>query len=596
MSSQTFVPGNFVKIPLRSEHRTLHCQPESGSFRRYNLLVSPGQWYEKSTILFFLLPGTVASEPQFREETILDFTHQGSPTRAKFLPESMGGGVALFDYDGDGLLDIFLTNGAELDSGTKTWPKKRSPEFADRLFRNLGNRRFADVTEQAGITGTRYSTGVAAADYDNDGHIDLFVAGLGGNTLYRNNGNGTFTNVTAKARVAGSGWTSSAGWADLNADGFLDLIAVRYLDWTFDKNLWCGPKTLRAYCHPREFGPTTHLAFRNRGDGTFADSSDEWGFRSRPGKGLGIAFADFDGDGRIDIAIANDSYPQQIFFDRDGRFLDEAVFRGAAYDDDGLTFSGMGIDAGDYDGDGKFDLVINSLAMERYALFRNLGNSFEYASSRAGVGAATRTHSGWGMRFLDFDNDGDLDLFAAQGHVMDTIEVTNPQLRYREPPLLLRNDGGRFHLVEADRLSALGKAYAGRASAFGDLDNDGGIDVVISCLNAPPVVLFNRGPRGNYVMLRLRGRVSNRDGIGAVVRIEADGRRQVATVTQAGSYQSSNDIRVHFGLGKSDRVSRIEIAWPSGISQVLEDVPANQILEVSEPSDGLRRLRIPREP
>jgi hypothetical protein len=284
-------------------------------------------------ILFLLLPATAACESPFREETSLDFTHQGSPTKSKFLPESMGGGVALFDYDGDGLLDIFLTNGAELDSGTQTWPKKRSAKFANRLFRNLGNRRFADVTEQAGIAGTRYSTGVAAADYDNDGHTDLFVAGLGGNTLYRNNGNGTFTDVTAKAGVAGSGWTSSAGWADLNADGFLDLIAVRYLDWTFDKNLWCGPKTLRAYCHPREFGPTTHLAFRNRSDGTFSDSSDEWGFRSRPGKGLGIAFADFDGDGRMDIAIANDSYPQQVFFNRDGRFLDEAVVRGAAYDE-----------------------------------------------------------------------------------------------------------------------------------------------------------------------------------------------------------------------------------------------------------------------
>lgn len=522
------------------------------------------------------------SDPSFREEGRIGFVHHGSPTKSKFLPESMGGGVALFDYDGDGLLDIFLTNGAEIGESAKTWPRKTEARFSDRLYRNLGNRRFADVTDRAGVAGVRYSTGVAAADFDNDGDTDLFVAGLGGSTLYRNNGDGTFTDISAEAGVAVGGWSTSAAWADLDGDGLLDLFVVRYLDWTFATNRWCGPETLRAYCSPGEFPPTTPLVYRNLGNGKFREVSREWGFRV-PSKGLGIAFADFDADGAPDVAIANDQFPQQMFFRRSGRFSDEAVMRGAAFDDDGFTFSGMGIDAGDYDGDGKIDLIVNGLATERYALFRNTGDAFEYATSKSGLGAVTRTHSGWGMKFLDFDNDGDLDVFAAQGHVMDTIEETNPQLRYREAPLLVRNDNGRFVRVTASTDSAMGKPYAARGAAFGDLDNDGGIDVVMNCLNSPAVVLFNASPRGNYTTLRLRGTRSNRDGIGASVRLTANGKTQIATATQTGSYQASNDSRVHFGLGSADRAERIEIVWPSGIRQTLSSVEANRIVEVIEP-------------
>lgn len=543
-----------------------------------------------------LVAALALSNSPFEETATIPFVHQGSPTASKFLPESMGGGVALFDFDGDGLLDVYLTNGAAITDSTRDWPLKSHERFANRLYRNLGDRRFSDVTASSGLEGKRYSTGVAAADYDNDGHTDLFVAGLGGNTLYRNNGDGTFADVTIAAGVQGGGWTTSAGWADLDGDGLLDLVAVRYLDWTFANNPWCGTAALRSYCHPREFPPATHLVYRNLGSGRFRDVTEEWGFRKAPGKGLGIAFADFDGDGELDIAIANDSFPQQVFFRRNGVFRDEAVHRGAAFDDDGQAFSGMGIDAGDYDGDGRFDLIVNGLATERYALFRNTGDGFEYATPKSGLGSITRTNSGWGMRFLDFDNDGDLDLFAAQGHVMDTIEITNPQLRYREPPLLARNDGGRFVRMEPLAGSALGRAYAARGAAFGDLDNDGGIDVVMNCLNGPAVILFNTANRGNYLTLRLQGTRSNRDGLGALVRMRSAGRTQVAIATQAASYQASNDRRVRFGLGSASSAEEIEIRWPSGVRQLLRGVAANRIVEVTEPEEPPPPRRSPHAP
>ncbi|HYM10069.1 MAG TPA: VCBS repeat-containing protein, partial [Bryobacterales bacterium] len=433
----------------------------------------------------------------------IGFVHQSSPTSQKYLIESMTGGVAVFDYNGDGLLDIFFVNGAALKDPMPAGgrPDKSAPRFWNRLYRNNGNGTFTDVTERAGVRGRGYGMGVAAADFDNDGHTDLYVTNLDGNILYHNNGDGTFTDVTAQAGVAGSGWSAGALFIDYDRDGLLDLVVSRYLKWDFSMNIWCGERKpgYRSYCHPDQFQPVTHLAFHNLGHGRFQDVSAQTRFSQFPGKGLGIAMDDFDRDGWPDIFIANDAVPQQLFRNRgDGTFDEVALTQGAAYDADGRSFSGMGADFADYDNDGWPDLFANALATQRYALFHNLKGSFDYISDSAGVGGASMLHSGWGAKFIDFDNDGWKDLFVAQGHVMDNIQLTQPHLRYREAPLLLRNVKGRFADESAQGGPAFRTPRAARGAAFGDLHNDGRVDIVINCNNGPAVVLENQQPNGNH--------------------------------------------------------------------------------------------------
>ena len=556
----------------------------------------------RQLLLALLSPAVAISNPS---PTFIDITarsgvrfkHDASHTSQKYLPEAMGGGVAMFDYDGDGRLDLFFVNGAAIQDPMPAVKSadKSDPRYWNRLYRNNGDGTFTDVTESAGVRGHSYGMGVAIGDYDNDGRPDLYVTNVGENILYHNNGDGTFTDVTRKAGVAGGGWSTSACFVDYDRDGYLDLIVTRYLEWDFSKNIWCGERRpgYRSYCHPDQFRPTTHLVYHNNGDNTFTDVSKTCGFAAAPGKGLGIAFNDFDRDGWPDILVANDSFPQQLFRNKhDGTFEEVGVFQGVAYNEDGLTFAGMGLDFQDYDNDGWPDVFINALANQRYSLFRNLKGAFEYASGPSGVGGATLLHSGWGTKFFDYDNDGWKDLFVAQGHVMDNIELTQPSARYLEPLLLLRNSGGKFRDVSSQSGPTFKIPLAARGAAFGDLNNDGFMDVAINCNNQTALILSNQGGNGNHwLLVNTLGSVSNRDGIGAQLRlVSKSGAEQYGIVSLAGSYLSSSDKRVHFGLGRDESAKLLEITWPSGIVQRLENIAADRILTVREPAGQGRAL------
>ena len=518
------------------------------------------------------------------------FKHETSRTRQKYLPESMGAGVAMFDYDNDGWLDLFFVNGAKLQDPMPrgSSPDKSDPRYWNRLYHNNRDGTFADVTEKAGLQGRLYGMGVATGDYDNDGYVDLLVTNLGGNILYHNNGDGTFTDVTAKAGVGGSGWCTGACFVDYDRDGRLDLIVSRYVQWDFS-DVYCGEHRpgYRAYCHPDQFEPITHLMFHNNGDGTFTDVSKKCGIASFPGKGLGVAIDDFDGDGWPDIFVANDSVAEQLFRDNhDGTFTEVALVSGLGYDQNGHAFAGMGADFGDYKNTGWPSVFVNALANQKYKLFRNDKGSFDDITDSIGLGASTLSHSGWGAKWIDYDNDGWLDLFVAQGHVMDNIQLTEPTLRYLEPPLLLRNDQGRFSNVSPQGGSIFTTPIAARGAAFGDLDNDGLVDVAINCNDGPTIILRNRVGHGNHwLALNLIGSTSNRDAIGSRIRLLTEsGQQQTRFVSTAGSYISASDKRAHFGLGSSKKIRLIEITWPSGIVQRLESVAVDQILTVKEPA------------
>jgi hypothetical protein len=519
----------------------------------------------------------------------VQYRNQASTTGEKYLLESMVGGVALFDADGDGWLDIYFVNGAALKPSMRQGelPAKEAA-FYNRLYRNKGDGTFSDVTEKAGVAGQGYGMGVAVGDFDNDGFEDLYVTNFGRNILFRNRGDGTFLDVTAKAGVSASGWSTGAGFLDYDRDGKLDLFVARYVQWDFAPNPWCGGREPghRSYCHPDEFQPITHILYRNRGDGTFEDVSKPAGFAQAAGKGLGVAFNDYDRDGWPDILVANDSAPQQLFRNKhDGTFEEIALSAGLAYDDDGKTFAGMGVDFADYDNDGWPDAFVNALANQRYALFRHNKSGFDYVSGPTGVGSISQLHSGWGARFADFDNDGWKDLFVAQGHVMDNIELTQPSTRYREPLLLMKNMRGTFQDVSRGSGEPFRRQLAARGAAFGDLNNDGRIDVVVQCNDEPALVLRNElKSKRSWLIVNTVGSSSNRDGIGAQVRLVSEsGAEQHGFVSTASSYLSASDKRLHFGLGDDKSVRVIEIHWPSGTLQKLENIKANQVLTVREP-------------
>jgi hypothetical protein len=510
----------------------------------------------------------------------VDFIHRNSPTSQKYLIETMGGGVALLDYNNDGLLDIFLVNSGRLDDPVKAPAQfsRTDPAYWNRLYRQNRDGSFTDVTEHAGLARAgenNYGMGVATGDYDNDGFTDLYVTSYGRNVLYHNNGNGTFTDLTSKAGVAAGGWSASVGFFDYDNDGKLDLFVTRYLDWNMEHNLLCGAR-FRIYCRPDKFGAVASVLYHNNGDGTFRDVSRESGIGMLPGKALGVAFNDFDNDGLADIFVANDGMEQFLWHNNgNGTFTNRAVDAGVALSDDGKAYSGMGVDFADYDNDGLPDLVVTDLATEVYALYHNDGNGrFHYASLSTGLAALSLRSSGWGVGWRDFDNDGWKDLFVSQSHVMDNIRVMDPVLRYREVPLLARNVSGKLERVAIPGMGAV----AGRGAAFGDLDGNGFLDVVMTVLGDRPVIVRNSGNTNHWLMIRLVGSRSNRDGFGAKVTVNG----QSGYATSAGSYLSASDKRLHFGLGAA-REARVEIHWPSGRRQVLDHISVDRVLTVQEP-------------
>ena len=523
------------------------------------------------------------------EKVGVRFLHQAPHTSRKYLIETMGSGVALFDCDNDGRLDLFLVNGAPYtDPEPKgSIPQKTGPEYWNRMYHQKADGTFEDVTEKSGLQGVGYGMGVAAADYDNDGYEDLFVTGYGGNRLYHNNGNCTFTDVTDKAGVAGSGWSTSASWVDLDNDGLLDLVVLRYVKWDWD-DVWCGEhrEGYRGYCHPDVFDAIPMLVYHNDGNGHFTEISHKLGL-DKPAKALGIAMADYDRDGRIDLYVANDSMPEFLFHQKADRTFEEVGLESeVAVNSEGQTYAGMGVDFADSDNDGWPDIVVTDLANQRYAFYENhKDGSFDYASFSNGIGAMTLLHSGWGIRFVDYDNDGWKDLLIAQGHDLDTIEKVSPQLHYREPMMLARNTGKKFVDVSGISGDIFHEAWVGRAMAIGDIDNDGRIDAVVTTNGGPPHILLNQTPTTNHwITLHLTGHKSNRDGIGALVKLTTAQGSQWVTATTSSSYLSASDPRVHFGMGDSAVASSIEIHWPSGIVQTLTNVKGDQQIQVDEPA------------
>ena len=507
----------------------------------------------------------------------ITFAHQSGATPEKYLMETFGSGVAWIDIDNDGFQDLYFVNGA--------------PGASNVLYRNNRNGAFSNITATAGTAGnsTRaYKTGVAVGDYDNDGHLDLFVTAYGPDILYRNLGSGKFADVTAAAGVAGGPdeWSTSAGFFDYDRDGDLDLYVVNYVDFRMDENPWCGDRKpgYRMYCNPTIFDGTANRLYRNNGNGTFTDVSKAAGIANPAGKGLGVVFCDYDRDGDSDIYVANDLVRNFLYRNNgDGTFQDVAYAASVGFDINGKPQAGMGVDCGDLDGDGRPELFVTNFSEELNTLYKNHGDgTFEDVTRQVGLGSGFLP-LGFGTRMYDYDNDGDLDLHVTNGHVVDNVKLYTPALSYEQKDLLYENLGGKFKDISAQAGGALQNTRVGRGLAVADFDNDGFLDVAISSLGRRGVLLRNRGvSKNNWIALRAEGTTSNRFGLGATVRVQTPGALQVREINNVASYQSANDIRLHVGLGAAKTIPQIEILWPSGTRQVLRDVAVNQILTVKE--------------
>lgn len=517
------------------------------------------------------------------------FVTRNSPTPNKNQIETMVAGVALLDYDQDGYLDIFLVNGAEIPSLVKT-----SPAYWNRLFHNNRDGTFTDVTERAGVKGDGYGMGVAVGDYDNDGYPDLFIANVGANQLLHNNRNGTFSDVTQAAHLVGEQykgkkmWSTAGGWFDYNNDGLLDLFVVNYCVWAVNQDPYCSSAGgTRSYCHPRFYEPLHGSLYRNDGGGRFTNVSEETGILQSSGRGMSASFADFDGDGYVDVFVANDANPNFLFHNIGGkRFEEIGVQAGVAYNDDGNALSGMGSDFRDVNNDGRPDIWHTAVERETFPLFLNMGNTFFAATATSGLGRFTVQMSGWGNGIVDFDNDGWKDLFAARSNVLDNVAESNDGRTYPEPNSVFRNLGnGMFADVSAAAGAAFQQTAPHRGVAFGDLDNDGRVDAVVTVLGGAAKVLRNVSSNKNHwLLVQLVGSRSNRSGLGAQLRLIDDaGRTQWNQSSASVGYASSSDSRVHFGLGNSATVRELEVRWPSGMRQVLHNIAGDRVLIVKEP-------------
>jgi Flp pilus assembly protein TadD len=511
-------------------------------------------------------------------ETSLPVVLNNGTRGEKHLPEAMLGGVAVFDYDNDGWPDIFVTNGAAMSGLEKT-----GASFQNHLFHNNHDRTFTDVTAKAGLAGIGYSMGAAAGDFDNDGWVDLLVTSVTGIALYRNRGDGTFENVTQRAELPQGKWAVAAGWFDYDNDGWLDLFVVNYVAWDPGKEPFCGERTPagRTYCHPKNYAPVANLLLHNERNRKFRDVSAASGIGNYPGKGMGVAFGDYDGDGLLDVMVTNDTMPNFLFHNLgNGRFREEAIPAGVAYNEDGAAVSAMGVDFRDYDNDGREDLIVTTLTNEAFSVLRNLGGRFANLSSPSRIATASLPWTGWGVGMYDFNNDGWKDIFVACGHVQDNAELTSSR-QSKQPNLLLLNHGnGTFSPT------LLSYAAFHRGVAFGDFDRDGRIDIVVSRIHDKPLVLKNSTEgAGHWLELRLIGNRSNRDGIGSRIAVTTDAGSQWNRVTTAVGYSSSSDRIAHFGLGRDRVARRIEIEWPAGETQRCNDVAADRLIVVHEGKD-----------
>ena len=525
-----------------------------------------------------------AKRPHFTDiapRSSIAYISNNNYTGRKYFPQPMCGGVGILDFDADGRMDIYLTNGAALPE-----LKKTGRSFYNCLLRNRGDGTFEDVTAKAGVAGENlgFSYGVAAGDYDNDGFPDIFVANAGRNALYHNNGNGTFTDVTDRSGLGTKppGTLSvQAAWFDYDNDGLLDLVLTNYTLWTPEEDQRCTVRDVESYCHPRMYTPVPQRLYRNLGDGKFEDVTEKSGFGKVSGKGMGIGIADFNNDGWMDVFIANDTERNFLFLNqRNGTFKEVGLEFGVAYNDYGATVSAMGADAKDYDNDGFADIFYNNLMGQNWALFRNQrGRLFRYASPASKLVQLSEHFSGWSTGFIDYDNDGWKDLFSANGDV-DNLTASSPQ-----HDTMFENQGGTaFTDVSADMGEDFLRVGYQRGAAFADINNDGFMDLVVTSLNQKPRILLNSGENGNHwLLMKLMGRRSNRDAIGALVKITTpSGRTLYNHVTGSVGFLSTSDLRLHFGLGRESIAAAIEIRWPAGAVQTLKDIPCNRILEVEE--------------
>jgi hypothetical protein len=495
--------------------------------------------------------------------------------------ELMAGGLAAFDYDGDGCTDLFFANGAPIPSLHKS-----GSEFWNRLYRNQCDGTFTDVTEKAGVAGQGYAIGAAAADYDNDGRVDLFVAGVHGDTLYRNRGGGVFEDVTGRAGISGGQWAVSAGWFDYDNDGWLDLFVANYVAWDAATEPACGEPDARFYCHPNKYRGLPNQLFHNNRDGTFTDVSEASGIARHTGKGMGVAFADFDGDGFTDVFVANDSVRNFLFRNRgDGSFEEVGIEAGVAFRDDGAPIAGMGVDFRDFDNDGRPDLVESGMINDGFLLFRNLGQRklFEDAGQRTGLLAGTRQMTGWSLGMYDFDNDGWRDLFFTASHfpALDRYLGRAPAL----PNHVFRNvDGRKFEDVSEGAGADFRQPGMYHGAAFADFDNDGRVDAAVTTLDGGVRLFRNVSePAGHWLGIRLRGHKANRQGLGATIRVKLPGGRQLyGEATTAVGYASSSEPLVRFGLGLQDSAELVEVRWPGGKTQTIHDVAADRVVEIAE--------------
>jgi hypothetical protein len=513
----------------------------------------------------------------------ISWIHENAMSENRYLPETMGPGVAFFDFDNDGWMDIFMVNSGKADFYTPAAPLKNA------LYKNNRDGTFTDVTDKAGVAGgQQFGMGCAIADYDNDGYADILVTAYGRCTLYKNNGNGTFADVTDKAGLAAPGWTTSAVWFDYDNDGKLDLFLCSFVQFSLKSNVFCGDNKLgkRFYCIPRIFKGTTSLLFHNNGDGTFTEVSAGTDIERAIGKGLGVVATDINNDGLMDLFVANDTVQNFLFANRGkGKFDEIGLAAEVGFSANGTPRSGMGVDAADFDGDGKQDLFVANVDQEMFSLYRNDGKEFfSDVAAPHGIAQATRLLSGWGLKFFDYDNDGRVDLFLANGHPDDMVEKYSQQVRYKEPLLLFHHDGTKLVNVSDQGGSAFTKMFPARGLAVGDYNNDGRIDVLIGNNGGPPVLLKNNASDNHWLGLKLQGTACNRDAIGATITWSAGATPRTRYKSNGGSYLSSHDMREVLGLGKTTKIDWVEIKWPlpSGRVERFTDVPIDRYVTIVE--------------